>query len=239
MKGEIAERARATGISYYQVLGVSIDAPAAQIQTAFFQLAKKWHPDRLGPEFDDMRAEATKVFARMSEAHQVLSDSRQRQEYDKVLESGGGAADEQEKVQAVLRGTMAYQKAEILLKKNNFEAAEREARKAVEEDPDQADHVALLAWIRAQKPGADLEQLLRTLSDAVRKEPNNQRIRWYRGQLYKRVGKDTRAINDFRTIIELNPNHLDASREIRLYEMRKTSSRPPTPSKGIGRWFKK
>jgi tetratricopeptide (TPR) repeat protein len=175
----------------------------------------------------------------MSEAHQVLTDPRQRQEYDEMLASGGGAADEQEKVQAVLRATLAFQRAEILVKKQNYEAAEREAQKAVEDDPEQADHVALLAWIEAQKPGADYERQIRTLSEAVKKEPNNQRIRWYRGQLYKRIGKQNRAVNDFRTIIELNPNHVEAAREIRLHEMRRTSSRPPQAPKGIGKWFKR
>jgi tetratricopeptide (TPR) repeat protein len=212
----------------------------SQIQGAFFQLAKKWHPDRLGNEYDDVRSDAMRVFARMSEAHQLLTDARRRKEYDDMLAQGGGSADEQEKVALVLRGATAFQKAEVYFKKGNLDGAEREARLATESDPEQAEYGAFLAWIESHKPGrTEFDSLVKLLNEAVRREPNNERIRWYRGQMYKRVGQDSRAANDFRQILELNPRHTEAAREIRLYEMRRTSSRPPTPSKGIGKWFKR
>jgi curved DNA-binding protein CbpA len=241
MKAEIVERATAVGQSYYAILGVANDATGNEIQTAFFKLAKKWHPDRLGAEYDDVRDQVTKAFARMSEAHQILADPKQRQAYDHVLAEGGGSADEQERVQAVIRAATAYQRAEVFFKKQNFEAAEREARRAVEEDPEQADYVALLAWLESLKPGANLEAIIGQLNEAVHREATNQRARFYRGQLYKRLGKDARAINDFRAIIEQNPHHLEAAREIRLFEMRKgtdKTDKDKTPG-GLGKWFKR
>jgi len=244
MKAEIRVRATARGESYYEVLGVERGATSSQIQAAFFQVAKRFHPDRLGPEFEDVRELIVRSFSRITEAHQILSEATRRAEYDQMLASGGGAADEQEQVQSVLRATMAFQRAEVLLKRNAVEAAEKEARAAVEGDPDQADYEALLAWIEAlRNPEADVTQQIARLSRAVKKEPSNVRARWYRAQLYKRMGRDTLARSDLRHIVEINPNHLDATRELRLFEMRR-SSRPPKnskpPTKSVfDKWFKR
>ena len=224
-KTEIRERAANGSADYYELLGVAADAIPQVIQAAFFQLAKKWHPDRLGPDLADVRDLATKVFARMSEAHQILSDAARRKEYDELLKDGAGGAEEQEQVQRVLRATTAFQKAEVLMKRNNVPAALEEARKAVELDPSQADYIALLAWLESNQLNANMDEILARIEKAQRLEPNNTRIRWYRGSILKRMGKSGKAIGDFRFIVENDPRHVDAQREIRLYEMRKAEQR--------------
>ncbi len=260
-KTEIREKAAHGSADYYELLGVAPEAAASVIQASFFQLAKKWHPDRLGPDLADVRDLATKVFARMSEAHQILSDATRRKEYDELRKEGGGGAEEQEQVQRVLRAATSYQKAEVLMRRNNAVAALEEVRKAVEMDPSQADYIALLAWVEATQLNANLEEILARIEKAQRLEPNNTRIRWYRGSILKRMGKNGKAIGDFRFIVENDPRHVDAQREIRLYEMRKAemrrsgqkspsdppgsgSSLPPSsgkPSEGgrFGKWFKR
>jgi len=224
-RAEIHERVAHGGADYYELLGVAPDATPPVIQAAFFQLAKKWHPDRIGPELMDVRELSSKVFSRMSEAHQILSDAARRKEYDELRKSGAGSAEEQEQVQRVLRATTAFQKAEVLMKRNNLSAAVEEARKAVELDPSQADYIALLAWLESTQLNANLEEILARVEKAQRLEPNNTRIRWYRGSLLKRLGKSGKAMGDFRFIVENDPRHLDAQREIRLYEMRKAEQR--------------
>jgi curved DNA-binding protein CbpA len=224
-RAEISERAGQGGADYYELLGVAPDALPAVIQAAFFQLAKKWHPDRVPPELSDVRDLSNKVFARMSEAHQILLDPARRKEYDELRKGGAGSAEEQEQVQRVLRAATAFQKAEVLMKRNNHAAALDEARKALESDPSQADYIALLAWLESTQLNANLEEILARIEKAQRLEPNNTRIRWYRGSLLKRMGKNGKAIGDFRFIVDNDPRHLDAQREIRLYEMRKAEQR--------------
>ena len=224
-KTEIRERAAHGRADYYELLGVAPDAIPSVIQAAFFQLAKRWHPDRLGPDLADVRELASKVFSRMSEAHQILSDPARRKEYDGLRKDGAGSAEEQEQVQRVLRATTAFQKAEVLMKRNNIPAALEEARKAVELDPSQADYIAILAWLESTLLNANLDEILARIEKAQRIEPNNTRIRWYRGSLLKRMGRNGKAVGDFRFIVENDPRHLDAQREIRLYEMRKAEQR--------------
>jgi curved DNA-binding protein CbpA len=215
--------------THYDVLGVPSDAPVQVIQNAFFALAKKWHPDRLRSDLADLKDQATRVFARISEASQVLSDSATRRSYDQSL-VGGDSAEEAEQVHKVLKATNAFQKAEVLLKRGNLALAEKEALIAFENDPTQADHVAIHVWIQAQKPNANMTDLLLQLDKAAKAEPNNLRVRWYRGQLLKRLNRLREALHDFRFIVERDPRHTDAHREVRLYAMRRGNRAPSDPS---------
>jgi curved DNA-binding protein CbpA len=221
---ELKERAEATGLSYYELLGVPNDAPNAAIASAFFALAKRWHPDRLGPDNADLRDLAERVFARIAEAHQVLSDAERRKQYDELVKTGEGAADEQEQVQRLVRAATNFQKAQVLLRRNNLPAAEEAARAALADAPDEADHIALVAWLESNKPGADLKAVYKEIDRAARLEYQNLRVRWYRGQLLKRLGRGYAALEDFRFIVEKDPRNVDAQREIRLQEMARSGS---------------
>ena len=74
---------------YYEVLGVSKDASAAEIKSAFRKLAKKYHPD-VSKEPD-----AAEKFKEAQEAYAVLSDESKRKQYDQfghaAFSSNGGA----------------------------------------------------------------------------------------------------------------------------------------------------
>lgn len=70
---------------FYAVLGVAKDADAATIKKAYRTLAKKYHPDR-NP--DD--AAAAEKFKEIGEAYAVLSDDKDRQQYDAIRAMAGG-----------------------------------------------------------------------------------------------------------------------------------------------------
>ena len=67
----------------YKTLGVSEDASKSDIKKAYRKLSRKYHPD-LNP--DDKQAE--KKFKEISEAYDVLSDKKQREEYDQIRRYG-------------------------------------------------------------------------------------------------------------------------------------------------------
>jgi molecular chaperone DnaJ len=70
---------------FYAVLGVSKDVSDAELKKTYRKLARKYHPDS-NP--GDAAAEAK--FKEISEAHSVLSDPEQRQEYDQMRAMGPG-----------------------------------------------------------------------------------------------------------------------------------------------------
>lgn len=63
---------------YYKILGVGKNASDDEIRKAYRRLARKYHPDR-NP--GDKQAEER--FKEISQAHDVLSDSEKRKEYDR------------------------------------------------------------------------------------------------------------------------------------------------------------
>jgi curved DNA-binding protein CbpA len=228
----------------YAVLGVTRDATTQEIQTAFLRAAKAWHPDRLPEGLSDLRDRAAKVFARASEAHRLLSDPRRRADYDATIDRAG-VTDERQEVERALEASTEHQKAEVLLKRGDLASAERLVAHAVELDPDHADYAALLAWVRAQRSQAAIElvEATKLLDRAIGRDPDNDRALYFRGAIYKRLGRSAEALRDFRAAAEINPRNVDAVREVRLFHMRaRATNPPPAPDdkKGlIGRLFKK
>ena len=64
---------------FLRTLGVSKGANAKEIKKAYYQQAKKFHPDA---NKDDPNAE--KKFQEVSEAYECLSDPTKRQQYDQL-----------------------------------------------------------------------------------------------------------------------------------------------------------
>ncbi|XP_071087458.1 protein tumorous imaginal discs, mitochondrial-like isoform X2 [Haliotis cracherodii] len=77
---------------YYDVLGVDRSADAATIKKAYYQLAKKFHPD-----VSKNDPSAASKFQEVSEAYEVLGDTSKRQQYDTfgMAGSGGNAGQRQ------------------------------------------------------------------------------------------------------------------------------------------------
>ncbi len=212
-----------SGQNFFEMLAVKTDAKPEEIQKAYIAAAKEWHPDRLPATLMDVKDACSKVFAHISEANKTLTDPKRREEYMRLLKDGGATPDDQAKIQAILEATTNFSKAEFYLKKNNLAEAEVLCRKAYDADPEQADYLALLAWLEAQKV-QDKDQTrvrLAMLDKALKMNPRCERAYFYRGLLHKRMDNVNAAVKDFREAAELNPRNTDALREVRLYAMRK------------------
>jgi len=240
LKTKILERAdQITSQDYFQMLGLDRDATPEQVQKAFFGLAKVWHPDRLPPALADVKEACSKVFTHLTEAHATLMDAGKRQDYMTLLKDGGATPEDQAKIQNILEAATEFQKAEFLLKRNlNDPQAYEIVKRCVSLDAEQADYLATLAWLDAQKPEwLSREKTLEKaslLDRCVQMNPNCERAYFYRGLLYKRAEESNKALKDFKKAAELNPRNLDAMREVRLHNMRGGASKPP-PGMGSGR----
>ena len=119
---------------FYRELGVESDASAADIQQAWREAAKRWHPDT-NPSPD-----AEEMMKRINEARDVLSDPRRRAEYDRTYQqsqsgTGGtgdqgsrGRCDERRREREDRRARRSRQR------RGNRASAEEEARRRREED---------------------------------------------------------------------------------------------------------
>ena len=74
---------------YYETLGITKGASAAEIKKAYRKKAIQYHPDK-NP--DDKAAE--EMFKKAAEAYEVLSDENKKARYDQhghaAFENGGG-----------------------------------------------------------------------------------------------------------------------------------------------------
>jgi curved DNA-binding protein CbpA len=76
---------------YHEILGVAPDAELRELRRAYFKLSKEFHPDRwfrknLGPFTERVE----RVFRKIAEAFELLSDPSARQEMLRAMEAEGG-----------------------------------------------------------------------------------------------------------------------------------------------------
>ncbi len=71
---------------YYKILGVSADAEAQEIKTAYRKLARKYHPD-MNPDEG-----AEEKFKEVAEAYEVLKDKGRRAKFDDLRKYGRQSA---------------------------------------------------------------------------------------------------------------------------------------------------
>ncbi len=72
--------------TYYDMLNVGPTASDSEIKRSYYQMAKKYHPDRYRPlGLPDVLESAEWIFARISEAYEKLRDPDVRRRYDEFI----------------------------------------------------------------------------------------------------------------------------------------------------------
>ena len=72
-----------TAANYYEILGVKIDSQTSEIKSAYFSLAKKYHPDKFHQETDaEFHLRIQNAFTEIARAYDTLKDNELREVYD-------------------------------------------------------------------------------------------------------------------------------------------------------------
>lgn len=216
------------GVTDMQTLMQSVPVPARTVQIMLYVLTITRHLD-LGQRKPPIGFEVSgsgqrrRVDVRTALVNPELANAAaEASVYKSESARIPPGAEEQDRAQNSAQSLYAMQRAEFFLERQKFDEAEAEAKLAIEYCPQQPECLALYAWIQACKwgEGADLTKCLAVLTNALEKAPVDEKLRYRRARLLSRLGHVDEALHEFRLIVELNPRHIDAQREIRLWDMR-------------------
>ena len=201
---------------FYQILGVDEKAGADDIRKSYLKLAKKLHPDRF-PNDPERKAAAQQEFAKVTRAHEVLADPKQREEYDALrmlarqraaldMGTGGGPAVTAAQAAAVQQGGADQAKGgggdnkEQWAAKHSQRAKEYSARKKYQEAET-------------------------AIKEAIRLDAGRTEYRLQLAEIYLARGWKTLAMTEVQTALRLSPNDPDAkTMEMKLKAAQKAAA---------------
>jgi len=207
----------------FQVLGVPQSAGREDIKAAYFEAAKRFHPDRLGTlGLTALRAEVEKIFRRVSEAYSTLTDDKRRADYVKSMSSSSVEDNKAHgKAMKLLEAEMSFRRGELLVRQNNFKQAIVELEAAVAGNPEEGEHLAYLTWARVCTQLISYADAKPKLIEATKLSPRCARAFFFLGMIYKEDKDIDRALASFKKAVEYDERLVEAEREIRVLNMRR------------------
>ena len=222
------ERLR-TAESHYDVLGVETSAAAETVKSAYYDLARRYHPDRFRKADPSLLTRLESAFARITQAYDTLRDDDLRANYNAKLQARRKAqqiADATAKPIAATTETSATtedvpqvsvaQRAENDFKEG-LAALEQGQRKlaaglfasAARLVPNEARYRAyygqLLAGQETTRRAAEAE-----LQAAIKLDPGNANYRVMLAQLFRDLGFSVRAKGEAERAVAADPNNQKA-----------------------------
>ncbi len=209
--------------TYFEMFDLTVAATMEDIRARFPVVAAAWHPDRAGTP--ELRALHTEIFSLYNHAFTSLAEPGSREQYESTIAGGGGTPAAQKKVNAVLDSVQEAHRAEIAYKRKDYVEAERMLRRVLEVNPDDiAVNVLLCQCLIETNPAPHLDDIVTRLAKIMRSTDTNDQAHYLMGMVCK-VRSDKRAHGFFRSALAINPNNLDAQREVRIAEMRRDQRR--------------
>ncbi|MDJ0765252.1 MAG: DnaJ domain-containing protein [Myxococcota bacterium] len=229
-KQQILDKAAHIGSqNYYEMLEIPFGAPHEDVRTAFFRLAKVFHPDKVPKVIARELKDAVQyIFSNLSEAHATLIDPDAREEYESAIRdsekrtSSVPIPDDEDVVREVLQAETFFQKALVFLKRGQTDKAMNMIERARALNPQEGEYIAIWAHLMGkQRPSTEgVEDLVGALREAATSYPKSERAHLYLAQMLMRAGHQNEAQRHFGRVLELNPRNIEAARELRLMEMR-------------------
>ena len=218
--------------THYEVLDVNWDVTAESLKTVYYQLARRYHPDRFRRSQPAVVSRLESAFARITQAYDTLRDDSLRASYNMKLEARRKAAQlaapktPQAAQESVAEGEAepAVSKAERAAEQFKegiaaLELGERKvalglfasAARAVPNEPRyRANYGRLLAGDERTRRAAEAE-----LTAAIKLDPGNAEYRVMLAELYRDLGLKLRAKGEAERAVAADPNHQRARELLR------------------------
>jgi tetratricopeptide (TPR) repeat protein len=201
------EKLKAKEMDYYDLLNLKNTATFNEIKDAYYQLAKKFHPDRFGDARDpELREKANFVFAHINKAFEVLNNEERRREYDMKGYKEMQSIIDKGSENLLEKANLFYRKAKTLYAQKKFWEAASVMEEAVRNDPGKAPYFLLLGLSQANIPTMR-RTAEKNLQKVIEMEPWNAEPLAALGLLFLAEKMDKRAENFFRRALAIDPDH--------------------------------
>ncbi len=200
--------------NHFEVLGVSPKATAAEVKTAYFTLAKKHHPDSAIAGTEEEKTLKADLTARLNEAYSVLNDDAARAEYAAALSTGDRAVD----VGPLLEAEEQFMRATILVKARKYAEGLDLLERAIALNPDEGEFYAwrgFAHFAQAVDKRAQFADAFAECQRGLKLNPRCAQAHLFIGQMAKVVGDLGKAEAAFRAVLGIDPENIDARRELR------------------------
>jgi curved DNA-binding protein CbpA len=207
------------GQNFFEIFGLTPKAEPGQIKIAYFKLAKVYHPDTVPPGAPEAYAKVkADIFARIGEASRTLSDDNARLDYIADLEAGGTGGDKIDIAQ-ILAAEELFQKGVVFVKARRWPEAVKILEDAIKANPEEGEFYAWRGFAKyytfSDKKAGSAEAL-KDIAICQKKNPRVANAMYFQGVIAKSTGDMVVAKRLFQKTLELQPDHLDAQRELRL-----------------------
>ena len=223
---ELAERMR--GLDAFGVLGVQRVADDEEIRAAYATLAKRTHPDCFVTSSDAVHRMAEEVFGQISAAYEAISDTTSRLLYMRREADRQKLQQEIDEGQRAVHAESEFQKGEAALRARRPEVALAHFQAAVDAYPDEGEYHACLGWalhLTAPTNPTNLKRAFAHIQKGRKLAPDRPKPYLFLGRLHLAEERQEVASKMFSRAIQLDPDCLEALRELRLINMRREKSR--------------
>ncbi len=204
-----------------KILGISEEARVEDAKKAYAQLARRWHPDRLGgTPLESKTAECAKLFSAIGNAYKVLTDPKQREAFLKIKDDPILKGD-MKKAEQKNRAAAETEKAKIMYAKGDYKAVIAAARRSLAIFKQDPFVLALLGWaifLLDRKSPKNQQEALKYLGHAIKLDPGSDMAHFYKGMTHIQANEVREGLHHLRMTLELNPHHAEAKRELRRIE---------------------
>jgi curved DNA-binding protein CbpA len=199
--------------SYYEILSISQDADQTEIQLAYHEKARQWHPDRFQNESytDEIRQKAELVFAKINEAYQKLRNSEIRAAYDAAIQQTGKMPASAQTPSPKEAAEALYQEGQAALANGNFEAAIGKLKTCVWMFPDNSSYNHLLAVAESENPRLRKSAELHFLK-AIDLDGLSSTSRLELAKLYIKAMLPRKAESQLQELLHFDPVHSEAKK---------------------------
>ena len=216
------------GGNYFSVLDVEPGSPPAQIHEAYERLSSRTHPDRVSGASQAVQDLAAALFRSVEEAYDTLSNPKRLQEYLLLQQRARREEKDKRQGEMALEAATEFRRGDEALRVRDYESALQHFGKALELYPDEGDHHAHYGWaLYLCHPGdpSIVGEALEHVRRGLKLASHREKPYLFMGRLYKAIGRADVAEKMFTRAVQIQPECVEALRELRLINMRRKKSK--------------